>query len=194
MNEVKCVNAKNYKLTIGKTYNINSIVDDEYYELLNDNNKLVKYKKDLFIVTQSTIAEVLASIEDNEDGQFKLSIDGNTIEIDCYLEFDDTQISCGIKQVSEINDLVNSIVDKLTPYDRETLIDDVILSIFKNIINNCLDNAAMLLISTNLTNNNVYEKIDKLLTPFTKASHIALNPNSHNTIKLWVIDVAELIN
>jgi hypothetical protein len=194
MNEVKCVNAKKYKLTIGKTYNINSIVDDEYYELLNDNNKLVKYKKDLFKVTQSTIAEVLASIEDNEDGQFQLSIDGNTIEIDCELDYDDTQISCGIKQASGINDVVHSIVDKLTPYDRETLIDDVILSIFKNIINNHFNNAAMLLISTNLTNNNVYERIDKLLTPFTKASHIALNLNSQNTIKLWVIDVAELIN
>ena len=200
MNEVKCVNAKKYKLTVGKTYNINSTIDDEYYEILNDNNKLVKYKKDLFNVSKSTIADIITSIQINH-GIVSLTIDGIDIKIDDCLANDGTQISCGIQQVYGINNFVESIVEALSPYDRETLINDVLSAIFKTSIIEfgIEDNAAMLLISTNLDNanedgNEHFDRIDNLLTPFTKASHIAHNPNSDNTIKLWVIDVDTLLN
>jgi hypothetical protein len=209
MKELICVNAKNYKLTEGNNYLV--VIDEgETVKIVNDNNKTVRYYKDLFKeaeeevilepepVVVRTEQDLIDSITSDETRTTYIDFNNEIVEISNHLQIinNDNDFSCGIKNIINIGEQTNEICDWIAETadnigeDLELLTKAVIKHHFKNFIkykSNNNFNAAIYLMSCNTTGVDCLDEevVDILNEISDFNSEPELNPNSGNQIKLW---------
>jgi hypothetical protein len=208
MNKI-CTNPKNYKLTQGKVY---EILDEEdgYYLLINDSNKTVRYYSDLFDDAEEAIEEVapppppartevdvISSLTVAYAGSRQCRViyqdlNNNTVDFTTrQISVSDTNISCGVRQLYNINDFLEGIDGAVTTEE------DDLLELKKQIVKKALvilieatqASSRWMLMSTNYFNDyeDYYEVFDSLAQTNLGWEE---NPNSGNDIKLWVFNSA----
>lgn len=210
MNELICTNPKNYKLTLDKKYTV--VIDEgETVMIINDNNKTVRYYKDLFTeveeeviipepepVVVRTEQDLIDSI--TSDGLNTTYVDFNNqiVVISNHLQCLDNEnsFSCGIKNIINIGDQIDEIYETIADTieeaqeDLELLTKAVIKHHFKNYIkyqSNNNYNAGIYLMSCNVTGNYCLDEevVDILNEISDFNTEPELNPNSNNEIMLW---------
>ena len=205
MNKI-CTNPKNYKLTQGKVY---EILDEEdgYFLLVNDSNKTVRYYSDLFADAEEAVqevappppparteADVISSLNVTCGGQrctvTYVDLNNQTINFQTSaIGISSTDISCGIRQISGINNILSGI-DNNVSTDEDDLLGlrkEIIKRVISSLIHYNRGNTRWMLMSTN--NNESYEDYFEVIDSLTQANlGWATNPNSENDIKLWVFN------
>jgi hypothetical protein len=118
-------------------------------------------------------------------------------------ENEESYISCGIREMDGINDIINSLNDNINrmvklltdcnvTVEIKELYETILTELFKRSLD---DNPLYTLISTNITDNSMIDEaldvfgvdVVKFLDSLSFMSDRGLNPNSGNDIKLWVI-------
>ena len=196
MNNYKCINTKNYKLTLDKEYTpIN--IEDNYIHLINDENNEVKYSIELFeeilevAPILKTKQEVIDSITYNHDYKTIVfnDLDNNDITIKIPLENTVSNISYGITEIFEIKPLIVRICEKTQDSElRKKLLEKAVLSYLSAIYKIDEIKYAIAIMSTNikLEELGVPNEIVEYLDTFCDFStNTMLNPNSDNDIKMW---------
>ena len=207
MNKI-CINPKNYKLTQGKVY---EILDEEdgYYLLVNDSNKTFRYYSDLFddvitIPDEETIAppppparteaDVISSLNVTCSGQIcnvtYVDLNNQTVNFQTStIGISGTDISCGIRQISGINDILSSI-DNNVNTDEDDLLElrkEIVKRVISLLINRNRGNTRWMLMSTN--NDYIFEDYFDVFDSLAQTNlGWENNPNSGNEIKLWVFN------
>ena len=208
MNKI-CINPKNYKLTQGKVY---EILDEEdgYFLLVNDSNKTVRYYSDLFGDVEEdtepveevappppparTEADVISSLNVTCNGQrcTVTYVDLNNQSVGFQtstIGISGTDISCGIRQISGINDVLSTI-DNNVNTDEDDLLElrkEIVKRVISLLINRNRGNTRWMLMSTN--NNESYEDYFEVIDSLAQTNlGWENNPNSGNEIKLWVFN------
>ena len=205
MNKI-CTNPKNYKLTQGKVY---EILDEEdgYFLLVNDSNKTVRYYSDLFDDVEEAVEEVAPpppparteadvisslNVTANNVGCTVTYVDLNNQTVTFQtssIETSGTGISCGIRQMSGINDVLASIDGNVSTTDDDLLElrKEIVKRVISLLINRNRGNSRWMLISTN--SNSIYEDYFEVFDSLAQTNlGWEVNPNSGNEIKLWVFD------
>ena len=208
MNKI-CTNPKNYKLTQGKVY---EILDEEdgYFLLVNDSNKTVRYYSDLFgdviaIPDEETIAppppparteaDVISSLNVTHVGQrcivTYVDLNNQTVTFQTStIGISGTDISCGIRQISGINDVLSTI-DNNVNTDEDDLLElrkEIVKIVISSLIRYNRGNTRWMLMSTN--NNESYEDYFEAIDSLAHTNvGWENNPNSENEIKLWVFNI-----
>ena len=205
MNKI-CTNPKNYKLTQGKVY---EILDEEdgYFLLVNDSNKTVRYYSDLFDDVEEAVEEVAPPpppARTEADVISSLNVIANNVR--CTVTYVDlnnqtvtfqtntigvsgTDISCGIRQMSGINDVLASIDGNVSTTDDDLLElrKEIVKRVMSLLINRNRGNSRWMLISTN--SNSIYEDYFEVFDSLAQTNlGWEVNPNSGNDIKLWVFN------
>lgn len=205
MNKI-CTNPKNYKLTQGKVY---EILDEEdgYFLLVNDSNKTVRYYSDLFddVEVVETIApppppparteaDVISSLNVTPNNVrctvTYVDLNNQTVTFQTNsIEISGTDISCGIRQMSGINDVLASIDSNVSTTDDDLLElrKEIVKRVMSLLINRNRGNSRWMLISTN--SNSIYEDYFDVFDSLAQTNlGWENNPNSGNEIKLWVFN------
>lgn len=216
MNKI-CTNPKNYKLTQGKVYEILD-EEDGYFLLVNDSNKTVRYYSDLFddaeeakeenqIIIDYFVEEVApptppARTEADVISSLYVSCNGQRCTV-TYADLNNqsvgfqtdsvsitsTNISCGIYQISGINDILSSI-DNNVNIDEDDLLElrkEIVKRVLSSLIRYNRGNTKWMLMSTN--NDESYEDYFEVIDSLTETNlGWETNPNSGNEIKLWVFN------
>ena len=201
-----CINPKNYKLTQGKEY---YIVDEEdgYYLLVNDSNKTVRYYSDLFDDIEEAVEEVApppppARTETDVISSLNVTCGGQRCTI-TYVDLNNqsvnfqtntigissTNISCGIHQISGINDILSSIDNNVNTNEDDLLElrKEIVKRVISLFIRNKRGNTRWMLMSTN--NNDTFEDYFDVFDSLAQTNlGWENNPNSGNDIKLWVFN------
>ena len=205
MNKI-CTNPKNYKLTQGKVY---EILDEEdgYFLLVNDSNKTVRYYSDLFGDVEEPVeevappppparteADVISSLNVTCGGQrctvtyVDLNNQTVTFQTDSVMIIS-TNISCGIRQMSGINDILSCIDNNVSTADDDLLElkKEIVKRVISLFINRNRGNTRWMLMSTNYNGDfeDYFEVFDSLAQTNLGWE---TNPNSENEIKLWVFN------
>jgi hypothetical protein len=212
MEKLVCTNPKNYNLTLNKEYPI--VIDEgETVKIVNDNNKTVRYYKDLFeeVVEEE---EVIPEPEPEVIARTEQDLIDSITHIDAitkFIGFDNEEIvinnslnilrnsdsfSCGVKNLMNIGsqvNVINNIVENLevdSEEDLPLLHKALIIAHFKNYMRHKLNNgynAGIYLMSTNVTNNEyIDEETFEIFDEMSDfKSEPELNPNSNNEIKVW---------
>jgi len=208
MNELICVNPKNYKLTLDKKYTV--VIDEgETVMIVNDSNKTVRYYKDLFQeVEEEVIPEpepVIVRTEQDlidsiiSDGLNTVYFDFNnqTVVIGNELGMlnNSNDFSCGIKNIVNIGSQIDEIYSEIEETansqgeDLPLLTKAVIKHHFKNYIkykSNNGFNAGIYLMSCNVNGDGLDEEVVDILNEISDFNtEPELNLNSGNEIKLW---------
>lgn len=208
MNELICINPKNYKLTLDKNYQI--VIDEgETVMIVNDSNKTVRYYKDLFQeVEEEVIPEpepVIVKTEQDlinsitSDGLRTTYVDFNnqTIYIPNHLSClnNENSFSCGIKNITNIGDQIEEIYEAISDTEETSeedlplLTKAIIKYHSKNYIRYCINNgfnAGIYLMSCNITGDGLDEEVVDILNEISDfKTEPEINPNSGNEIKLW---------
>ena len=205
MNKI-CINPKNYKLTQGKVY---EILDEEdgYFLLINDSNKTVRYYSDLFDDIEEAVeevappppparteADVISSLNVTCAGQrctvtyVDLNNQSVTFQTDT-IEISETNISCGIHQMYNINNILSSIDNNVSTADDDLLElkKEIIKRVISLLIRYNRGNTRWMLMSTN--NDDSYEDYFDVFDSLAQTNlGWENNPNSGNDIKLWVFN------
>ena len=205
MNKI-CINPKNYKLTQGKVY---EILDEEdgYYLLVNDSNKTVRYCSDLFGDIEETVEEVAPPPPPaRTEADVISSLNVTFIASRCTVTYVDlnnqtvtfqtntivissTDISCGIRQMYGINNILSSI-DNNVNTDEDDLLElrkEIVKRVISLLINRNKGNTRWMLMSTN--NNDIFEDYFDVFDSLAQTNlGWENNPNSGNDIKLWVFN------
>lgn len=208
MNELICVNPKNYKLTLDKKYTV--VIDEgDTVMIVNDSNKTVRYYKDLFgeveeeiipepepviVRTEQDLIDSIAS-----DGLSTTYIDFNNelVEITNNLSIinNNTDFSCGINNITGIGSQIEEIYEFIeetavqNEEDLPLLTKAIVKHHFKNYIkyksNNGM-NAGIFLMSCNINGDGLDEEAVDILNEISDFNtKPELNPNSNNEIMLW---------
>lgn len=205
MNKI-CINPKNYKLTQGKVY---EILDEEdgYFLLVNDSNKTVRYYSDLFGDIEEPVeevappppparteADVISSLNVTSGGQrctvTYVDLNNQTVNFQTNaIGISLTDISCGIRQMHGINNVLSSI-DNNVNTDEDDLLElrkEIVKRVISLLINHNRGNSRWMLMSTNNDSNfeDYFEVFDSLAQTNLGWEN---NPNSGNEIKLWVFN------
>jgi len=195
MKEIKCVKTNGYKLTVDNVYEVIKSEDD-YYFLINDNGKTVRYGKSLFEEVEDEVLVVAEPIKRTEqdmidsivyigDNITYRDLNDNEVVIDNVMSNSDTEISCGISQIYNIDNQIEEITDNLPE-------DDDYLNLRKALITAVIKGFAiddkhktMWLMSTAIE-----KHTEEDLATFDElagtVSQDKVNPNSHNVIRMWV--------
>ena len=205
MNKI-CTNPKNYKLTQGKVY---EILDEEdgYFLLVNDSNKTVRYYSDLFDDVEEAVeevappppparteADVISSLNVTCNGQrctvTYVDLNNQTVTFQTdTIEIFGTEISCGIRQMSNINNILSSI-DNNVSTDEDDLLElrkEIVKRVISLLIRYNRGNTRWMLMSTN--NDDSYEDYFDVFDSLAQTNlGWENNPNSGNDIKLWVFN------
>ena len=205
MNKI-CINPKNYKLTQGKVY---EILDEEdgYYLLVNDSNKTVRYYSDLFDDIEEAVeevappppparteADVISSLNVTSGGQrcsvTYVDLNNQTVNFQTStIGISSTDISCGIRQMHGINDILSSIDNNVSTADDDLLElrKEIVKRVISLLINRNRGNTRWMLMSTN--NNDTFEDYFEVFDSLAQTNlGWENNPNSGNEIKLWVFN------
>lgn len=209
MNKI-CTNPKNYKLTQGKAY---EILDEEdgYFLLVNDSNKTVRYYSDLFDDVEEsnetvegftpppppparTEVDVISSLNvtcsDQRCTVTYVDLNNQTVTFQTStIGISATNISCGIRQMYNINDILSGIDNNVSTIDDDLLElqKEILKRVISLLINRNRDNSRWMLMSTN--NNSLYEDYFEVFDSLAQTNlGWENNPNSGNEIKLWVFN------
>jgi len=208
MKELICVNAKNYKLTEGNNYTV--VIDEgETVMIVNDNNKTVRYYKDLFEEVEEEVEIIANPVAVRTEQDLINSIDSDGL-ITTYVDFNNQTIiienrldivnninsfSCGIKNIINIGEQLEEIYDcvsnteEISEEDLSSLTKALIKYHFKNYIKNKINsyNGAIYLMSCNINGlDGLNEEPVTILNEISDFNTIEeINPNSGNQIKLW---------
>ena len=210
MNKI-CINPKNYKLTQGKVY---EILDEEdgYFLLVNDSNKTVRYYSDLFDDVEEsnetveaftppppppparTEADVISSLNVTSSGQrcsvTYVDLNNQTVNFQTStIGISGTDISCGIRQISGINDILYCIDNNVNTNEDDLLElrKEILKRVISLLINRNRGNTRWMLMSTN--NDDSYEDYFEVFDSLAQTNlGWENNPNSGNEIKLWVFN------
>lgn len=209
MNELICTNPKNYKLTLDKKYTV--VIDEgETVMIVNDNNKTVRYYKDLFQEVEEEIIpepepeviprteqDLIESIASDGLNTTYIDFDNQLVTIDNELNIlnNANDFSCGIKNIINIGNQLEEIynviakTEEVSEEDLPLLTKAVIKHHFKNYIKNKSNNnfnAAIYLMSCNINDDGLDEETVDILNEISDFNtEPELNPNSGNEIKLW---------
>ena len=205
MNKI-CTNPKNYKLTQGKVY---EILDEEdgYFLLVNDSNKTVRYYSDLFGDVEEAVEEVappppLARTEADVISSLNVTCSGQRCSV-TYVDLNNqtvnfqtdtirisgTEISCGIRQMHGINDILSDIDNNVSTADDDLLElkKEIVKGVISLLINRNRGNTRWMLMSTN--NDSSFEDYFEVFDSLAQTNlGWENNPNSGNDIKLWVFN------
>ena len=208
MNELICTNPKNYKLTLDKKYTV--VIDEgDTVMIVNDNNKTVRYYKDLFEEVEEEVIpepepviirteqDLIDSITNN--GLYTTYVDFNNeiVTIENFLDVrnNENAFSCGIKNIVNIGDQIEEIYEKIADTietaeeDLELLTKTIIKHHFKNYVKYCGNNnfnAGIYLMSCNISGDGLDDETVDILNEISDFNtEPELNPNSGNQIKLW---------
>ena len=211
-------------LTIGNEYEVINESGNRY-TILNDRGIQKNYSKNLFnVVAEIPVAPPVPAkiiinelnIEtnaeyDEDDSSINVSID---IKGDNNFNFKysfrdigihDTEISCGISQLTGLNRTMIQFVNlksNLTKYiednnfelNVEINLNDTLKDIKSGVLQDITAEVlgGILLISTNITNNeDLDEDLIELLDEMSVSVNEFNNPNSGNTCKIWNINLNE---
>ena len=206
MNKI-CTNPKNYKVTQGKVY---EILDEEdgYFLLVNDSNKTVRYYSDLFSDIEEAVEEVApppppARTEADVINSLNVTYNNNNRCTVTYVDLNNqtvnfqtntigistTNISCGIHQMHNINDVLSSIENNVNT-DEDDLLElrkEIVKRVTSLFIRYHRGNSRWMLMSTNndVSYEDYFEVFDSLAQTNLGWED---NPNSGNEIKLWVFN------
>lgn len=211
MKELICINPKNYRLTEGKNYQI--VIDEgETVMIINDSNKTVRYYKDLFEEVEEEVIpepepivvrteqDLIDSITSNILSTTYVDFNNETIIIPNTLSIIDNinSFSCGVKNITNITEQLNTIYDKISSTednigeDLTLLTKAVIKHHFKNYIEYKSQhgyNAGVYLMSCNITGDvgiGLNEETVDILNEISDFNtEPELNPNSGNYIMIW---------
>lgn len=210
MKKLICINPKNYKLTLNKEYLI-VIDEEETVMLVNDNNKTVRYYKDLFKEVEEEIEivpepepiprteqDLIDSITSDGLNTIYFDFNNQSVVINNHLQClnNENSFSCGIKNIVNIGDQIEEIYEIIADTieevqeDLELLTKAVIKHHFKNYIRYCCNtgfNGGIYLMSCNVTGNScLYEEVVDILNEISDFNTKSeTNPNSNNEIILW---------
>lgn len=196
MNKI-CRNNKNYKLTVGKEYEILQ-EDGNNTWVINDNNKTVKYSNLLFdlipeeVITtpplprteQDCIDSIIYTI--NNLSYTDINNNQKTITVNLLNE-NTSAFSCGIVRITGINNLINylNVSSFVNTQDHDYI--ELKKALFKKVFDKKIEiggTYGMWMCSTNKIDNN--EDYFSLLDEMSDhSSEWFLNPNSSNQIKIW---------
>ena len=135
MSIIICDNSKNYSLTVNNEYIILDETKD-FYHIENDKSKIAKYSKELFskkelvvpiapvapkkpkVIPPHNFEDIKKSIKvsldiDDDDPSFELEYVNEknvSITYNTSMRFYDSNISCGILQLTNLNGCINDIV------------------------------------------------------------------------------------
>ena len=207
MDELICTNPKNYKLTLDKKYTV--VIDEgDTVMIVNDNNKTVRYYKDLFTEVEEEVIPEPVIIRTEQDLIDSITSDGTTTT---YVDFNNqivviinylqcssnaNSFSCGIKNIVHIGDQIEEIYETIADTieeaqeDLELLTKAIIKHHFKNYVKYCGNNgfnAGIYLMSCNIYGDDgLDEEVVDILNEISDFNtEPELNPNSGNQIKLW---------
>lgn len=201
-----CINPKNYKLTQGNEYEILQ-QEDGYYLIVNDSNKTVRYYSDLFGDIEEAVEEVAPPPPPaRTEADVISSLNVTCIASRCTVTYvdlnnqtvnfqtstigiDGTEISCGIRQMHGINDILSSIDNNVSTEDDDLLElrKEIVKRVISLLINRNKGNTRWMLMSTN--NNDSYEDYFDVFDSLAQTNlGWENNPNSENDIKLWVFN------
>lgn len=201
-----CINPKNYKLTQGNEYEILQ-QEDGYYLIVNDSNKTVRYYSDLFGDIEEAVEEVApppppARTEADVISSLNVTCSGQRCTV-TYVDLNNqtvnfqtstigifgTEISCGIRQISGINDILLSIDNNVSTTDDDLLElrKEIVKRVISLLINRNRGNTRWMLMSTN--NDDIFEDYFDVFDSLAQTNlGWENNPNSGNDIKLWVFN------
>lgn len=191
MKKIKCIETKNYKLTLNLFYDVIDETDNNYV-MRNDSGAKVNYSKKLFKTEEELIIEALPLpkpvpltlqqelnlITFNEKFVF---LDGENV----FVEVEKSLVSCGISELDNITGISRLITNSDLKFKKQAL---------HYIISECFDarNAAMGLISINTNSNYYNQDLEDVLNLISVSSTFLRNPNSDNEIVLYVIDLEKM--
>jgi hypothetical protein len=185
----KCINAKNYALTVGTEYNV--VVQGDYYVVTNDNNKNQRYYKTLFqdvVVTPPTPPTPVYTYDISGNGSINIVKDGVLEKTVAPLNSEESTMSCGVREFDGLNSLFTYVHS--SNLSTEQAKEALILSL-RNSAGS--EQTAFCLFSTN-TNNEYFEKQSDVMSQAFGDELISnetnYNPNSSNHIILWVVKVS----
>ena len=184
--QIKCINPKEYNLTEGKDYTVVSETSDRYV-IVNDKSLGGNYAKNLFenIPEVPAIPELKVTYYTD-----RVNINGTNIS---YFEMnDETNISCGIREVWGLINFMQTLEARIIEIDESYL--SQLSEIYANSVQSFLngleesEETAIIITSTN-TNCTDYDIIKSGMEghDFTVTSVLGKNPNTGNEIILWTI-------
>lgn len=197
MKKIKCIDNNGYNITVGNEYNLIQESQDFYF-LVNDNQKTVKYGKQMFELLDDEVPQIAEPVILTEQQMIdSIVYDAGTITFknkegeevvleNDDLEFDDTTISCGIEQVSELDTLidnVNEICDNNLDDDYITLRKAIFRTKIQKDVIGDTSKAMRIMSTTSGKDENLLPVLDELAA---WTSNSVNNPNSGNNIKMWV--------
>ena len=161
--------------------------------------------------TQINEVDVTVSVNyDDEENEFDVSLVATTEsgfrhENSITLEETSTSISCGIFQLTSLDNLCNTItlfkeqiftqLNNLQNTDVNVSQDDInTADILESVINELVENAedtGLLLLSTNVNSAVTTSEYREVLDRMSATTVETLNPNSGNRIKLWTLQITE---
>lgn len=204
MENLICINPKNYKLTEGREYEILKVEQGNVF-LINDSGKTVRYSQDLFeeiaqevAIPDRTELDIINSIVVNERSNVITLNDFNNVEIIIINNLDVASnindYSCGIKNIVNITSQVRSIQSALEILERQS--EEDLPNVYKTLIEKSIKGIAALYrgstgifqMSTNISNNDYFD--EETIAIFDELSDFhsgegTRNPNSENIIKMW---------
>lgn len=205
---IRCKLVENYKLTLGKEYEVGAESQD-FYTIINDNGVGVRYSKRLFDVVQEVVVppppparterDVLNSIRLNGDRVYFTNIENIELSVPVVLSLSNSGISCGVRQITQINRQIQVIDEHFDLEEddflniRKALFRKTIENIQRRLHNN---NAAFGVMSTNVTGQDEGHLADEdmlsvLDSMAHKTSDAMRNPNSDRNIKVWILTSIE---
>ena len=161
--------------------------------------------------TQINEVDVTVSVNyDDEENEFDVSLVATTEsgfrhENSIILKETPTSISCGIFQLTSLDNLCNTItlfkeqiftqLNNLQNTDVNVSQDDInTADILESVINELVENAediGLLLLSTNVNSTLTTSEYREVLDRMSATTVETLNPNSGNRIKLWTLQITE---
>lgn len=172
--KVKCINPKNYNLTLDKEYDVVE-EHEQRYTIVNDNGKEVYYNKALFEVVKDTEFTVEVDYDNNS---FGIEIyNGEEVLLCEDYNLHEVANNCGVTDFGEVNDLFYRIKSDVGGNIVEVF-TDVILAMLSELHGKY----GMILFSTNKDYPEIWDVLDELCD---FSSESIVDPNSDNDIKLW---------
>ncbi len=210
--QVTCINAKNYALTKGNPYIILGSTRD-MYNIENDKNKIASYSKKLFeeirqaiveeVVEEPVVNPTLDSIKEAlvinmdvgraYDFDITYNVGRRNYNASPSLSLSGSEISCGVNQIYNLNAFSTSIYNfgqrfnTINAEERRELTTHISKTCFELIKENT---SCMAVLSTN-TNHNRFSIVDTGLEELTDSHETAINSNSGNTIKTWLLNCVD---
>lgn len=196
MKEIKCIENNGYNITVGNIYMVLQETPDFYY-MINDKGTTVKYAKAMFEdtevevepepVKQRTEQDMIDSLNVTSSRVIFRNIEDNEVSFNYYFDEEVSDISCGIGQLYALNSVLETI-NSCMPNDddyielRKAIMRGVIKERIINRSNG--DERAMRILSTTTNqDSDMLSVLDEMADFTSEEKH---NPNSGNTIKMWL--------